>query len=199
MKSRIRPEKTLNDCGYACVRAVASSVPAPIKRNRDVQLPIRGWLSNLHFCIHFPDKFSSLLQMSISSSMCPSVQCLLVKLPGLLVHWRWHIEQGKKMAQLGESNASHSSCRDDASVDVMAGVGKSCLLGCHGLAQDSTTMTALGGDGQLDVSVSFDGSWHRRGRCSHTGIATVIEVFSGLILDFITLSNYCLACELGQK
>ena len=54
-------------------------------------------------------------------------------------------------------------------------------------------------DGQLDVSVSFDGSWHRRGRCSHTGIATVIEVFSGLILDFITLSNYCLACELGPK
>ena len=127
-------------------RAAASSVPAPIKRNRHVQLPIRGWLSNLHFCIHFTDKVSSLLQMRISSSMCPSVQCLLVKLPGLLVHMRWHTEQGKKTAQLGESNAIHSVRRDDASVDVVAGVGKSCLLGCHGLAQDSTTMTALGGE-----------------------------------------------------
>ncbi|XP_076451528.1 uncharacterized protein LOC143287427 [Babylonia areolata] len=52
-------------------------------------------------------------------------------------------------------------------------------------------------DGCLDISVSFDGSWHRRGRTSHNGIATVIEIFSGLILDYAVLSNYCQACEQG--
>ena len=129
--------KNLNDCGYA---AAAPSVPAPIKRNRHVQLPIRGWPSNLHFCIHFP-KVQQPLANENQQLDVPHVQCLLVKL--LLVQGGI---QGKKTAQLGESNASHSSCRDDASVDVMASVGKSCLLGCHGLAQDSTTMTALGGE-----------------------------------------------------
>ncbi|KAL8594962.1 hypothetical protein ACOMHN_038759 [Nucella lapillus] len=52
-------------------------------------------------------------------------------------------------------------------------------------------------DGSLDISVSFDGSWHRRGRQSHNGIATVIDIFSGLILDYVVLSNYCQACEQG--
>ena len=52
-------------------------------------------------------------------------------------------------------------------------------------------------DGCLDISVSFDGSWHKRGRSSNTGIASVIDVFSGLILDYEVLSKYCHACAIG--
>ena len=52
-------------------------------------------------------------------------------------------------------------------------------------------------DGILDITVSFDGSWQRRGRCSHNGIAAVICAVTGLILDYVTLSNYCHACEIG--
>ena len=39
---------------------------------------------------------------------------------------------------------------------------------------------------------------HSQAFCSHAGAATVAEVFPGLILD-VTLSNYCLACELGPS
>ena len=53
--------------------------------------------------------------------------------------------------------------------------------------------------GRLDISVSFDGSWHKRGRTSHNGIAAVIEIYSGLVVDFVTLSNYCHGCEIGPK
>lgn len=54
-------------------------------------------------------------------------------------------------------------------------------------------------EGYINIIVSFDGSWQRRGRCSHNGIATVICVVTGLVLDFTTLSNYCHACELGPE
>ena len=54
-------------------------------------------------------------------------------------------------------------------------------------------------DGRLDISVSFDGSWHKRGRTSHSGIATVIEIYSGLVVDYVSVSNYCHGCEVGPK
>ena len=54
-------------------------------------------------------------------------------------------------------------------------------------------------DGILNIAVSYDGSWHTRGFRSHTGIASVIEVVTGLVLDYITMSNYCHGCELGPK
>ena len=52
-------------------------------------------------------------------------------------------------------------------------------------------------DGRLDIAVSFDGSWHKRGRTSNNGIATVIELYTGLILDYEVLSKYCKVCNEG--
>ncbi|KAH7940652.1 hypothetical protein HPB49_002751 [Dermacentor silvarum] len=34
---------------------------------------------------------------------------------------------------------------------------------------------------------------------SHIGVGTVIELFSGLMLDFVVLSNFCAGCESGPK
>lgn len=50
-----------------------------------------------------------------------------------------------------------------------------------------------------NIAVSFDGTWHTRGHSSHIGVATVIELFSGYVLDYVVLSNFCLGCELGPK
>ena len=52
-------------------------------------------------------------------------------------------------------------------------------------------------DGVLDISISIDGSWQKRGRTSKNGIVTVIDTMTGLILDFVTLSNYCHECDTG--
>ena len=51
----------------------------------------------------------------------------------------------------------------------------------------------------LDVSVSIDGSWQKRGHQSHNGVIAMIEVFTGLVSDFIALSNYCRECETGPN
>ena len=37
--------------------------------------------------------------------------------------------------------------------------------------------------GSLDIAVSFDGSWQRGGHSSHNGMASVIELITGLPLD----------------
>lgn len=50
-------------------------------------------------------------------------------------------------------------------------------------------------NGVLDIDVSFDGTWHKRGFTSHYGVGLVIEVYSGLAIDYEVLSNFCLVCS----
>ena len=49
--------------------------------------------------------------------------------------------------------------------------------------------------GILDLSVSYDGSWLTRGYKSHFGFAAIIELITGLVLDYVIISKYCHACE----
>ncbi|KAK3924126.1 Citrate synthase-lysine N-methyltransferase CSKMT, mitochondrial, partial [Frankliniella fusca] len=46
----------------------------------------------------------------------------------------------------------------------------------------------------IEVVVSFDGSWHKRGRTSNHGFVAVIEVNTGLVIDYEILSKYCHLC-----
>lgn len=46
-----------------------------------------------------------------------------------------------------------------------------------------------------NIAVCFDGTWMTRGHLSHIGVGTVIELFSGYVLDYIVLSNFCAGCK----
>lgn len=46
----------------------------------------------------------------------------------------------------------------------------------------------------MDIIVSIDGTWKRRGHVSNYGIVFVIDVQSGLCIDFEVMSLYCEAC-----
>lgn len=50
-----------------------------------------------------------------------------------------------------------------------------------------------------DITVMYDGTWHKRGHTSHIGVGSVIDFFTGLILDAVVLSNHCLGCQTGPK
>ncbi|KAH9381902.1 hypothetical protein HPB48_015378 [Haemaphysalis longicornis] len=50
-----------------------------------------------------------------------------------------------------------------------------------------------------NIAVSYDGSWMTRGHSSHIGVGTVIELFTGLVLDYVVLSNFCAGCERAPK
>ncbi|GFU51042.1 uncharacterized protein TNCV_2757151 [Trichonephila clavipes] len=48
--------------------------------------------------------------------------------------------------------------------------------------------------GVLDITVSFDGSWQKRGYKSLYGIGVVIDLLTGLVIDYEILSKYCTEC-----
>lgn len=51
----------------------------------------------------------------------------------------------------------------------------------------------------IDISVSYDGTWHTRGHRSNYGIGCVIDVLTGLVVDFEIMSKYCHACVITEK
>ena len=53
-------------------------------------------------------------------------------------------------------------------------------------------------DQPVPITVSFDGTWHKRGHMSMHGVAAVIEVMTGLVVDYIVLSTYCHSCSLKR-
>ena len=54
-------------------------------------------------------------------------------------------------------------------------------------------------DAILDLTVSFDGLWMTRGHKSLYGVGCVVEVTTGLVLDFCVLSLYCQRCTFAKK
>lgn len=48
----------------------------------------------------------------------------------------------------------------------------------------------------LDLTVSYDGSWHNRGFTSKYGVGCCIEMTTGLDIDLEVLSKYCRSCDL---
>lgn len=54
-------------------------------------------------------------------------------------------------------------------------------------------------DDTLDLAVSFDGTWAKRGFTSLTGVVFAISVDSGEALDYTVLSKACQKCSLKQS
>ena len=54
-------------------------------------------------------------------------------------------------------------------------------------------------DGILDIGVSFDGTWQKRGHSSHNGAGAVIDLLTGLPIDSEVLCNFCYKCTTGPK
>ena len=51
----------------------------------------------------------------------------------------------------------------------------------------------------LDIVVSYDGTWMTRGHTSHIGVGIVIEMDTGMVIDFEVLSNFCQVCHAREK
>lgn len=51
----------------------------------------------------------------------------------------------------------------------------------------------------IDIDVSFDNSWHKRGYTSHYGLGAVIDLKTKLPIDFDILSTYCKGCQIKDR
>ena len=49
-------------------------------------------------------------------------------------------------------------------------------------------------DAVIDIGVSFDGTWQKRGFTSHYSVGVCIDILTGLVIDYEILSSYCHAC-----
>lgn len=54
-------------------------------------------------------------------------------------------------------------------------------------------------NGNIEVDVSFDGSWMTRGRKSHIGVGIVMDVYTGIVIDLEVLCNHCPWCKAGGR
>lgn len=51
----------------------------------------------------------------------------------------------------------------------------------------------------LDITVSYDGTWQKRGHTSLYGIGLVIDIMTGLVIDYEILSKYCPECVTAKR
>jgi len=51
-------------------------------------------------------------------------------------------------------------------------------------------------DGIMNIDVSFDGTWQKRGHNSTVGVQFVIECLTGIVVDFDVQSTYCNCCTI---
>lgn len=51
----------------------------------------------------------------------------------------------------------------------------------------------------LDIAVSYDGTWHKRGFTSLYGIGVVIDILTGLVIDYQVLSKFCQMCAIASS
>ena len=75
---------------------------------------------------------------------------------------------------------------------------------CHSMS-DQNLLTAaniirslykdLDDDEDIMNTVSFDGTWHKRGFTSHYRVGVAVEIQTGLVVDYEVLSNYCQRCS----
>ena len=53
-------------------------------------------------------------------------------------------------------------------------------------------------NGILNIAVSFDGSWQKRGYTSHNGLGAVVDLMTGHLIDCEVLSNFCFKCKAAE-
>lgn len=56
---------------------------------------------------------------------------------------------------------------------------------------------SIGEDDPIDICITYDGTWHKRGHTSHHGVGVVVDLLTGLVIDYEALSNHCHGCLIG--
>ena len=85
-------------------------------------------------------------------------------------------------------------------LDAYVSVADTVLRDSVAAVKAALQETGDSGDQDIyDVTVSYDGTWHKRGHTSLYGVGCVIEVTTGLIVDYAVLSKYCHSCAIHEK
>ena len=61
------------------------------------------------------------------------------------------------------------------------------------------TMKSIPENKPMDLDISCNGSWQRRGCTSLNGFVSIISMDTGKVLDVEPMSRFCRACEIHKK
>ncbi|GFT04711.1 uncharacterized protein TNCV_334601 [Trichonephila clavipes] len=92
--------------------------------------------------------------------------------------------------------ASHTVTPGDGSAKVL----NEQLIGSNQLLLDvrKNIREAYGSKNDkdiVDIEVSYDGSWLKRGHTSNIGVGCVIDLLTGFVIDYEVMSKRCAECE----
>lgn len=51
----------------------------------------------------------------------------------------------------------------------------------------------------IDIAVSYDGSWHKRGHSSAYMVGCVVDILTGFVIDYEVLSKHCQWCSINSR
>ena len=86
----------------------------------------------------------------------------------------------------------HRQAVSEASKEVATNILSDAVKTVRRVYQDLDP--SIGNHDDINLTVSFDGSWMTRGHKSVYGVGCVVEVITGLVLDLTVLSLYCQSC-----
>ena len=92
--------------------------------------------------------------------------------------------------------ATHSSAVTDASKETACNILDNAAKVVRRVYVEADP--SLANAELIDLTVSYDGSWMKRGHNSAYGIGCVIDTVTGLVLDLTVLSSYCQACSCAK-
>ena len=100
----------------------------------------------------------------------------------------------------GLHSKTFNSISDRLKQKLVYGIAYDALVEAHENVRREHEEIYGESNGHLQLAVSYDGSWKTRGFHSLFGIGFVIEVLTGLVIDYVIRSKYCVECELvGNK
>ena len=167
-------------------------------------LPAMGFAESLHLqCTHCPHTGSCVyssprLRDSAKQNVAFEINTVMTMLTHELGKGHGALQTVQKV--LGVNNMHirtferhnrklQKACQSvaDTNLDTAAEV----IRGVYGDLMDNT--------GVIDLTASYDGTWQKRGFTSHHGVGVIIEVQTGLVIDYEVLTNYCHACALAEN
>lgn len=99
----------------------------------------------------------------------------------------------------GIHHKTFSRISDTIQQKLVYGTAYNTLLEAHSIVHRVHRDVYGEHDGPLKLAVSYDGSWKTRGFHSPFGVGFVIEMLTGLVIDYTIRSKYCVECELVGK
>ena len=117
--------------------------------------------------------------------------CAFLNLPPPVHHYLYQMH----LKQISEASVAHAEENMKSAVSRV----KSTLKDSGDVSDGDDENDDENDEACVDVGVSCDGSWHRRGFSSLVGTTAVISLETGQVLDYETLNKVCYECRHWKK